>query len=275
MAVELDTGTDELLATLEEGVVLLTLNRPHARNALSDTLSPALRAMFARLPDLPDARCVVLTGAGSAFCAGGDVKGMGGQGAARTDRPTTVEGIVADLTERQRALTGALHALPQPTIAALPGPAAGAGFSIALACDLRIFAQSAFVTTGFANVGLSGDYGASFFLPHLVGQAKARELFFIADRVDAETCLALGIANRVVPDADLMDETLALARRLAAGPSVAYAQMKRNLDRAEREGLETCLAHEAAGTVASAQTEDHREAVRAFVEKRAPSFRGR
>ena len=271
----LDTGTGELLATLEDGVVLLTLNRPESRNALSDSLSPALRRMFARLPEMPGARCVVLTGAGTAFCAGGDVKGMGGRQEPRPDRPTSREGIVADLTERQRALTGALYALPQPTIAALPGPAAGAGFAIALACDLRLAAESAFVTTGFANVGLAGDYGASFFLPQLVGQAKARELFFTADRVDAATCLEIGIVNRVVPNDQLMNETMQLARRLAAGPTVAYGLMKANLDRAIRADLDTCLAHEAEGTVTSAGTADHRGAVRAFVEKRKPSFEGR
>ena len=159
----LDTGTDELLATLEDGVALLTLNRPDSRNALSDTLSPALRRMFSRLREISEARCVVLTGAGTAFCAGGDVKGMGGRTGPKPERPTTREGAVADRAERQRSLTGALYALPQPTIAALPGAAAGAGFSIALACDLRLASESAFVTTGFANVGLAGDYGASFF----------------------------------------------------------------------------------------------------------------
>jgi enoyl-CoA hydratase/carnithine racemase len=231
--------------------------------------------MFSRLAEMPQARCVLLTGAGTAFCAGGDIKGMGSQPSSRADRPTTREDVVADLTERQRALTGALYALPQPTIAALPGPAAGAGLSIALACDLRLAAESAFITTGFANVGLAGDYGTTFFLPRLVGQAKARELFFTADRVDAATCLELGIVNRVVPDDKLMDEAMELARRLAAGPTVAYRLMKANLDRALREDLDTCLAHEAEATVTSANTEDHREAVRAFVAKAKPSFKGR
>jgi enoyl-CoA hydratase/carnithine racemase len=271
----LETGTDELLATLEEGVALLTLHRPEARNALSDTLSPALRRMFARLSDLPEARCLVLTGAGTAFCAGGDVKGMGASQKPRSDRPTTPEGIVADLTERQRTLTGALYALPMPTIAALPGPAAGAGLSIALACDLRIAAESAFVTTGFANVGLAGDYGATYFLPRLVGAAKARELFFTADRVDARACLELGLVNRVVPDEKLMDETLELARRLAAGPTVAYGWMKANLERSFRVDLDTALAQEAEATVATAGTADHRAAVRAFVARHKPDFEGR
>ena len=272
MADFLDTGTDELLAELDDGVAVLTLNRPQARNALSDPLSPALRRAFARLAEEPSARCVMLTGTGTAFCAGGDVKGMGGGG---QRRPRSREEAIADLTERQQSLTGALYGLPQPTLAALPGPAAGAGLSIALACDLRIAAESAFVTTGFANVGLGGDYGASFFLTQLVGTAKARELFFTADRVDARTCEALGIVNRVVPDETLMDEALALARRLAAGPSVAYRVMKQNLDRALRTDLPACLAAEAAGTVETASTEDHREAVRAFVEKRKPTFHGR
>jgi enoyl-CoA hydratase/carnithine racemase len=274
-AVALETGTDELLATLEEGVAVLTLNRPESRNALSDTLSPALRRMFSRLRDEPAARCVVITGAGTAFCSGGDVKGMASPSRPRSDIARTREDAVADLTERQRALTGALYALPQPTIAALPGPAAGAGLALALACDLRIAARSAFVTTGFANVGLSGDYGLSFFLPQLVGLAKAREFFLTAERVDAEECERIGIVNRVVPRERLMDETMALARKLAAGPTVAYRYMKENLDRAFRVDLSTCLAHEAAATVSTAQTEDHREAVRAFVEKRRPDFRGR
>lgn len=229
--------------------------------------------MFARLAEMPEARCVVVTGAGSAFCAGGDVKGMGGR-SPRDDAPRTPEEAVADLTERQRTLTGALYALPMPTLASLPGPAAGAGFAIALACDLRIAAESAFVTTGFRNVGLSGDYGASFFLTHLVGTAKARELFYSAARVPAAECLALGIVNRVVPDARLREEAAAWARDLASGPTVAFRHMKRNLDRALREPLDACLAAEAAGTVASAQTADHREAVRAFVEKRRPVFGG-
>ncbi len=269
----IDTGTPELLGQLDDGVAILTLNRPESRNALSDELSPAMRRIFPRLAEDDAVRSVLITGAGTAFCAGGDVKGMGGGGTRRT--PRTREEAIEDLTERQRALTGALYALPKPTLAALPGPAAGAGLSIALACDLRIAAESAFVTTGFANIGLSGDYGASFFLTQLVGTAKARELFYSAERVDARTCERLGIVNRVVPGDALEEETLALAHRLASGPPLAYAHMKRNLDRALREDLRACLAGEAAAMVQSGQTEDHREAVRAFIEKRPPVFRGR
>lgn len=275
MARKIDTGTDELLAELDEGVATLTLNRPEVRNALGDTISPALRRTIAQVGEDTEVRCVVVTGAGSAFCAGGDVKGMGGRQAPAADAPKKPEEVVADQTQRQQQLTGALYALGKPTLASLSGPAAGAGLAIALACDLRIAAESAFVTTGFANVGLSGDYGASYFLTQLIGTARARELFFTAERVDARRCEAMGIVNRVVPDEQLQAETTALARQLASGPTVAYALMKENLDRALREDLPTCLAHEARGTVASFQTEDHREAVRAFVEKRKPEFRGR
>jgi enoyl-CoA hydratase/carnithine racemase len=191
------------------------------------------------------------------------------------EAPRTREEVVEDLRVRQLALTGALYDFPKPTLAALPGPAAGAGLSIALACDLRIAAKSAFITTAFANIGLSGDYGASFFLTQLVGTARARELFYGAERIDAQRCEELGIVNRVVPDDQLRVEALAWARELASGPTAAYRQMKQNLDRALREDLSACLAGEAEGLVASASTEDHREAVRAFIEKRKPKFSGR
>jgi len=278
----LETGTDELLAELDRGVAIITLNRPESRNALSDRLSPALRELLPKLAADPAVRSVLITGAGKAFCAGGDVKGMGGQGAATgtaarsgEQAPRSTDEVIEDLRVRQVAMTGALYDLPKPTLAALPGAAAGAGLSIALACDLRIAAESAFVTTGFANIGLAGDYGASFFLTQLVGTAKARELFFSAARIDARSCEQLGIVNRVVPDASLRESALDWARELAAGPTVAYRYMKANLDRALRADLNTCLAHEAEGIVVTARTEDHREAVRAFVEKRRPKFRGR
>ena len=163
---------------------------------------------------------------------------------------------------------------PKPTLAALPGPAAGAGLSIALACDLRIAASSAFITTAFANIGLSGDYGASFFLTQLVGTARARELFFSAERVGAERCEELGIVNRVVPDDRLRDEALSWARTLATGPTIAFGIMKQNLDRALRADLDTCLAHEAAGLIECATTRDHRAAVQAFIKKEQPRFEG-
>ncbi len=268
----LETGTDELTARLEDGVAVVTLNRPEMRNALGDIISPAIRRMLVRVAEDAEIRCLLLTGAGTAFCAGGDVKGMGA--GTRPDPPPTQEEVIADLTERQLTLTGALYALPKPTLAALPGPAAGAGMSIAMACDLRIAAESAFMTTAFARIGLSGDYGLSFFLTGIVGTARARELFYSAQRIPSDLCLTWGLVNRVVPDADLQEESMSWARELAQGPTRVFAEMKANLDAARREALPAVLAREARGTVNSAQTADHKEAVRAFVEKRSPRFVG-
>ena len=186
----------------------------------------------------------------------------------------TFQDGVRELQRKQETLTLRLFDLSKPTIAALPGPAAGAGFSIALACDLRLAAESAFVTTAFANIGLSGDYGASWLLPQLVGIAKAKELFFTSRRVGAAEGLALGIFNEVVDDDRLAERTAELARTIADGPPVALRYMKENLNRALSADLRTCLALEADRMSRSAQTQDHREAVAAFLGKRAPVFKG-
>ena len=226
----IDTGTELLLGDLRDGVATLTLNRPEARNALSDELTPALRRMIARVGNDPSVGALVLTGAGAAFCAGGDVKGMGGDPA----RERTTGEKVLDLQQRQRTLTGVLVGLPIPTIAALPGPAAGAGLAIALACDIRFAAASAFVTTGYARVGLSGDYGINWLLTRLVGTARARELMFTADRVDAETCARIGLVNRVFADESLRSETAAFRcpprRRTQTGARPDEAQPRPRAD---------------------------------------------
>ena len=267
---EIDTGTNELLCTLEDGVGTVTLNKPDKRNAFGDVLTPALRAVLLTLED--DGRCgaVVITGAGRAFCAGGDVSGMGGRG---TDAaPRSHQEAVDDLVHRQETLTLRLHELAKPTIAALPGPAAGAGLSIALACDLRIMADSAFVTTAFANIGLSGDFGGSWLLTRLVGPALAKDLYMTARRVPAEECLALGIANRVVPFDELQQTAGELARQVADGPRTAIRYMKENINFAQGADLKATLAREADRLVRCSRTDDHREAVRAFMEKRPPRF---
>ena len=271
----IDTGTHELLCQLDEGVATVTLNKPAKRNALGDVLTPALRAVLLDLED--DARCgaIVITGAGRAFCAGGDVSGMGGSAApaaAPAAPPPSVEVRIRTLVHKQETLTLRLHELAKPTIAALPGPAAGAGLSIALACDMRIMADSAFVTTAFANIGLSGDYGGSWLLTQLVGPAIAKELYMTARRIDAQECLALGIANRVVPFDDLQHEAQALAQQIAAGPRTAIHYMKENINRALTADFKTCLALEADRMARCAASPDHKEAVRAFLEKRPPRF---
>lgn len=265
----LDTGTAEVLVRIEERVGVVTLNRPEARNALTLEMKQALAHWIPALGANPDVGCVLLTGAGPGFCAGGDTKRM-----AR-------DGKLPSPEERKRQLRWehgiplALHRLEKPTLAGLPGAAAGAGFALALACDLRIAAESAVVTTAYARLGLSGDYGASWFLTQLVGTAKARELLFTAERVDAATCLALGLVNRVVPDADLAASALAWAKQIAAGPPIALRYMKSTLNRATHEPLESILEAEAEQMVAGAQTNDYLEAVAAFTEKRPPTFKGR
>ena len=266
----IDTGTDQLLARQDGGVLVLTLNRPEARNALSDDLSPALRRMLANAARDDSVGALVLTGTGTTFCAGGDVKGMGGNSNKKT---TTLEERIADLQQRQRTLTGALITMPQPTIAALPGPAVGAGLSIALACDIRIAAASAFLATGYRRVALSGDYGIAWMMTRLVGTARARELMFTGERVDAERAERIGLVNQVVADAALQKTAMTMARSFADGPRTALGLMKENLDLAIGADFFTALDREAEQLVLASQDPDHGEAVRAFVEKRAPVFR--
>jgi enoyl-CoA hydratase/carnithine racemase len=271
-----ETGTDQLLCEVEDGVATITLNRPEKRNALSNELTPALRQTLLTVDADPAVRCVVITGAGHAFCSGGDVSGMGDRPAAAPDeRPRpTLEDAIRKLQHGQESLTLRLFDLAKPTIAALPGAAAGAGMSIALACDLRIAAQNAFITTAFANIGLSGDYGGSWLLTQLVGVARAKELYYTGRRVGAEEGLALGIFNEVVADDALMARSHALAASIAAGPPIALRYMKENLNRAVGVDLRSALALEADRMVRCTRTEDHREAVQAFIGKRKPSFRG-
>jgi 2-(1,2-epoxy-1,2-dihydrophenyl)acetyl-CoA isomerase len=168
-----------------------------------------------------------------------------------------------------------LHEMPKPTIAMVRGAAAGAGLSLAMACDLRIAGDSARFATAFARVGYSGDFGGSYYLTQLVGSAKARELYYTADIIDAAEAHRLGLVNRVVADARLEEETMALATRLARGPRIAYRYMKRNFNAAESASLKELLDLEAWHHTRCGLTEDHREAARAFVEKREPQFRGR
>ena len=263
--------TSDLLEVVKDGVAVLTLNRPERLNAMSRPMLDALLEALPRLADDPAVGAVVLTGAGRGFCAGGDVKAMAEGQELGGDT----------LEEKAQALRGRmevsrwLHELPKPTIAMVRGAAAGAGLSLAMACDLRIAGDSARFGTAFARVGYSGDFGGSFFLTQLVGTAKARELYLTADLVDAQQALALGLVNRVVPDARLEEETLALAGRIARGPRIAYRYMKRNLNAAESGTLKDLLDLEAWHHTRCGMTEDHREAARAFVEKREPVFRGR
>ena len=268
----IDTGTGQLLCVVRDGVAILTLNRPEARNALSTELSPALARMIAACGADPDVRAVLVTGAGSAFCSGGDVKNMGDR---RAPTDQTHEEKFRVMQRRHHGTAGALYALRKPTVAALPGAAAGAGLAIALACDIRIAAASAFAATGYARIGLSGDYGIAWLLTRTVGPARARELLLTAERVDARRAVEIGRFNRVGEDSALQAEAFALAKSLADGPAVALGYIKENLDAAFTLTHPEAIDHEAERMLRTQSTDDHKEAVRAFVDKRKPLFKGR
>jgi len=267
MAIE----TTDVIETREDGVAVLTLNRPDRMNALSRPMMAYLSDALPRLAADREVGCVVLTGAGRGFCAGGDVKAMAERNAGE---PETYESRVHNLRAGMEASRW-LHEMPKPTIAMINGAAAGAGLSMALACDLRTCAASARLTTAFAKVGFSGDYGGTYFLSKLIGTAKARELYYLADVISAEEAGRLGIVNRVIADDKLQAETMELAKRLANGPRVALGYMKKTFNAAESRSLSDCFDMEAMFQSRTGQTEDHKEAARAFVEKRAPVFKGR
>ena len=276
MSIEkIDTGTDELLCNVDERVATITLNRPEKRNALSDRLTPALRQTLLDLETRSDVGCIIITGSGSAFCAGGDVGGMGASKTPADAPQPSAEERTRNLIQKQETLTLRLADHAKPTIASLPGVAAGAGLSIALACDIRIAAASTFITTAFRNIGFSGDYGGSWLLTQLIGPSRAKDLYYTARRVHADEAVQLGLFNRVVADEELASATLELARQIASGPPIALGYMKENINRAVTGDLRSCLAVEADRMTRCAATKDHKEAVSAFLEKRPPLFSGR
>jgi 2-(1,2-epoxy-1,2-dihydrophenyl)acetyl-CoA isomerase len=270
---QLDTGTEDLLAQIDDGVAVLTMNRPDRRNAMSAAMMAAMDRILADLEVDDAVGCVVLTGAGGAFCAGGDVKAMAQREAG--DREHGVDAAIHRQRLRQRGTSGRLWQMPKPTIAAIGGPAAGAGLSLALACDLRYAVDGAVLTTAFARVAFSGDYGGTWFLTRLVGSARARELYYFSDRLSAADAERLGIVNAVFPAADFDSEVRRRAVRLAGGPRLAYRYMKENLNRAVLGELGECMDLEVTHHVHTGHTDDHREAARAFVDRREPEFRGR
>lgn len=261
--------TDIVLQDLDRGLLTITMNRPDRRNALNQDMIRGLVEAAHRAKDDPDVRAVLLKGAGGTFCVGGDVKSMAAAGA-----PPPLEQKVANL-RRGMEVSRILHQMPKPVVAQIDGAAAGAGLSMALACDLRVAGASAKITTAFAKVGLSGDFGGTYFLTHLIGAAKARELYLTSPVLTAEQAQALGIVSRVVPDAEVESATRDLALSLAQGPTVTLGYIKTNINNAETLSLEACFDGEALHHSRCAETADHKEAAAAFVEKRAPVFQGR
>ena len=258
----------DLVETVEDGVAILTLNRPESLNALSEDIRLGLLEAFHRLGADDAVGCIVLTGAGRGFCAGGDVKTMAG----RSARVFEERAAGIQLSNRIPML---MHNTPKVIIGMINGVAVGAGLSMAAACDLRVAARSARFGTGFIKIGLSGDWGGTWTLTRLVGTAKARELFFTGDMIDAHEALRIGLINTVADDASLLDTTMTLARKIAAMPRVALGYTKKNLAAAETGDLAASLDMEAFNQARCSQTDDHREAVQAFKEKRKPMFQGR
>jgi 2-(1,2-epoxy-1,2-dihydrophenyl)acetyl-CoA isomerase len=259
----------DLIESTDNGIMTLTLNRPERLNAMSAEMTNGIKDALERAATDSSIGCIVLAGAGRGWCAGGDVKAMESR-----DRALTFEERVERL-HRSHQLPLTIRQLPKVVIAMIHGPVAGAGLGLALSCDLRIAGKAARFGTAFARIGFSGDWGGAWSLTRLVGTAKARELYFTADIIDADEAGRLGIVNRVVADEELRDATMALARRIADGPPIALGYMKQNLLAAETEPFQTVLDLEAMHQSRCAFTEDHKEAVAAFNEKRRPVFKGR
>lgn len=262
------SSNEMVLQQLESGLLTVTLNRPERRNALHPDMLVQLVVAARRASEDHEVRAVLLKGAGGTFCVGGDVKGM-----AERRAPLPFEAKAANLRHGME-VSRILHQMPKPVVAQLDGAAAGAGLSMALACDLRIASESCKITTAFAKVGLSGDYGGTYFLTHLIGSAKARELYLLSPVLNANQALMLGLVNQVTPDADVDAAARELAMSLAQGPSVALGYIKRNVNNAEHLPLEDCFEAEAIYHTRSSETADHKAAANAFVEKRKTFFYG-
>ena len=257
-----------LLETTQDGVATLVMNRPDRLNALNNELAAALNEALARVAEDQSVRVVLITGVGRAFCAGGDLASIGkgrATGATQSLEPLLRSGMQAVLRMRSMA---------QPVIAAVNGAAAGAGMNIALAADIRVAAEEATFGQNFAKVGLFPDFGGTYFLPQLVGVAKAAELFYTGDMIDAKTALQLGIVNRVVPGAQLEAGVRTLAQKIMQGPPLAIRAVKKVLFGSEKKKLAEALEHEVQEQVRCYLSEDCREGIRAFFEKRPPQFRG-
>jgi 2-(1,2-epoxy-1,2-dihydrophenyl)acetyl-CoA isomerase len=259
-----------VLESMERGLLTVTLNRPERRNALNVDLTTGLLDAITRATANPEVRAVLLRGAGGTFCVGGDVKAM----ATRSSGDDSFEERAAHLRARVD-VSRLIHEMPKPVVAMIDGAAAGAGLSLAMACDLRIAGASAKLTTAFAKVGLSGDFGGTYFLTQLVGSGKARELYLTSPVLTADEALRLGMVNRVVPDGELEQAARALALSLADGPTVTLGYIKRNMNMAEHSSIAAMLDAEVIHHTRCASTQDHKEAAAAFVEKRAAVFQGR
>ncbi|MXX31766.1 MAG: enoyl-CoA hydratase [Chloroflexi bacterium] len=269
-----DTNSDStvIFEKRDDGVGLITLNRPERMNAFGDDLLQRLSEALVECEDDPEIRCVALTGAGRGFSAGADINNMGRRG----DAPPPGPGVVNRRSHRsQMETSGMLREMGTPTVSLVNGPAAGGGLGLCLATDFRIASERARFVTAFRNIGVSGDYGVAWFLTHMVGNTRARELLMLDRRLNADEAEALGIVNRVVPHDELMSEGLTFCRELAQGPTAVLSMMKWTLNYAATSSLSDSLYQEGSHVMLSFTGEDNKEAARAFLEKRPPNFIGR
>ncbi len=274
--------SDPIITSLDDGILTITLNNPDVRNAFTQAMGNALIGALRDAAIDPGVRALIFTGAGDAFCAGADVRSLGtvdpgDKIAVRWGK----EPIWAGMEQRSLRvksngeITTLLHTMGKPTIAMVRGPAAGAGIAMAAACDFRFASDTTFFTTAFARIGTSGDLGSGYYLTKLLGPTKARELMFLSEKVGAAEALAIGLVSKVVADDQLEAETRAFARRLADGPPIALRYIKKNLLAAEAINMDHYLESEARNMTRCFQTEDSKEAIVAFTEKRSPRFAGR
>jgi 2-(1,2-epoxy-1,2-dihydrophenyl)acetyl-CoA isomerase len=262
--------TDQpVLYAVEDGVATITLNRPEAMNSLDVATKVALRDAVTTAAADTEARCVVLTGTGRAFCVGQDLKEH-----VQILASGSSEELFRTVPEHYNPIVTAIATMPKPVIAAVNGVAAGAGASLAFACDFRVLADTAGFNLAFSGIALSCDTGASWTLPRLVGRAKAIELLYFPRTLPAQESLELGIATRVVPAADLAAEVRELAGRLAVGPTLSFGAIRRSVTHSAGNDFESSLAFEAEMMALTGATEDHRNAVASFVAKEKPTFLG-
>src|SRR6201990_2751165 len=257
---------DMVLQSLDNGLLTITMNRPDPRNALHPEMTRGLVEAARGAAEDHEVRAVLFKGGGGTFCVGGDVKSM-----AEGRAPLPFEAKLANL-RRGMEVSRILHQMPKPVVAQLDGAAARARLSIALSCDLRVASESCKITTALAKVGFSGDYGGTYFLTQLLGSAKARELYLLSPILTAQEAYNLGMVSKVVPDAEIDAAAHELAMSLAQGPTITLGYIKRNINNAERLPLETCFDGEAIHHSRAGETADHKEAAKAFVEKRKPVF---
>ena len=259
-----------LLYDVKDGIATLTLNRPERLNALGDTLREDLQDAVTRACDDAEVRVMIVTGAGKGFCSGGDVKAMSERKESGSGRP-----LMEKVAPGRDRTVLALRDAPKPVIAAVNGAAAGAGFNLALCCDIRLASTAAKFSQAFVKRGLHPDWGGTYFLPRVVGTAKACELIFTGDVIDAPEALRLGIVSAVHAPEELMGAAQALARKIADGPPVAIRLAKRGIYHNLECDLRQALEYETFAQNICFDTDDAAEGIRAFVDKRAPKFRGR